>query len=264
MKTRTRRIAKPIVAAATLALATCAPAGKYGEAPPEITVLAAASLAQALEGMAAEFENSHGIPVRVDSASSGLLAKKIEVGARADVFFSASSEYMEALQEKGLLLPETRRAFLKNRLVCVVPSDSTSEITALADLRRDEIERLALGDPGHVPAGRYAERALRNAGLWEEVKAKTIPCADVRAALATVEAGAADAALVYESDAATSERVRVAFVLRNADHGPILYEGSVLRQSRNRETAQAFLDFVASSAEAFAAYGFMPPNREAG
>ncbi len=196
----------------------------------EITVLAAAGLLDVLERLGEEFQRSHGVRVRLDFASSGILRGKIHAGARADVFLSASSRDMDLLDAEGCLASETRRDFLRNSLACVVPVTSSQVVAAPEDLLNDGVRRIAVGDPGHVPAGYHAEEALRHFNLAKRLQNKLLPCADVRAALAQAEAGTVDAALVYASDARVSKKVKVAFTFpREKEKGVRLLFASLER-----------------------------------
>ncbi len=241
------------------------PSRPEGASEKEIYVSAAASLTDALERLAEDFERSHGIRVYVDFASSGVLRKKIEAGARVDAFLSASVRDMDLLQNAGLLATATRRDVLRNCLVCVVPAASHLDVAAASDLLREEVRRIAIGDPDHVPAGIYGREALLRLNLWDELQQKLVPCADVRAALAQAELGSVEAAIVYGSDAQVCDRVNVAFTFPEASHSPIIYPASLLKQAPHGEAARTFLDSLTSSdaADVFARHGFQQINAEA-
>jgi molybdate transport system substrate-binding protein len=234
---------------------------RHGEAATgEIYVSAASSLTDVLEHLAKEFERSHGIRVRADFASSGVLRVKIEAGARVDVFVSASVKDMDRLEDAGYLAEGTRRDLLRNRLACVVPAASNCRIAAPADLLRGEVQRIAIGDPDHAPAGMYATEALLRLKLWDQLRRKVVPCADVRSALAQAELGTVEAAIVYGSDAGVSGRVKVAFTFSPASHAPIIYPVCLLKRAPRPEAARKFLDFLtsASARRVFIEYGFEP------
>lgn len=209
----------------------------------EILVFAAASLTESLEEIGKTFEARTGVVVRFSFGASGDLARQIEAGAPADVFFSADTMKMDGLERAGLVKRENRREFLSNQLVIVVPADSRLEISKPEDLAK--LPRLALADPGAVPAGIYAKRWLESAGLWREIEPSVVPLLDVRAALAAVESGAVPAGIVYHTDAAISRRVRIAYAV---EKGPeVTYSVAPLLRS-NGKAAAAFVRFLESDA----------------
>jgi molybdate transport system substrate-binding protein len=163
---------------------------------------AAASTAEALREACKSFE------VRFSFAGSGDLVRQIESGARPDVFLSADEPRMDALVAKGIVRAENRRALLGNRLVVVI-AEGVATISRAKELAR--VKRIAIGDPKLVPAGAYAKRWLESEGVLSEVNAKLIPTADVRAALASVDSGAVEAAIVYRTDLKAAHHARLAF-----------------------------------------------------
>ncbi len=234
-------------------------ASRNRSADARIYVAAAASLTSVLEQLGRDFERSSGLEVRLDFASSGLLRKKIEAGAPVDAFLSASTRQMDMLERSGHLVSGTRRDVLRNSLVCVVPTTSDLRIDSAEDLLREDIRWVAVGDPGHVPAGMYARQALIGLGLWERLGGKLAPSVHVRAAMALVETRTAQAAIVYRSDASITDKVTVAFVFPEDSHKPIVYPACVLKRARRPSEAKAFLDFLNSdhAVEVFAANGFL-------
>ena len=159
-------------------------------------------------------------------ASSSTLAQQIVHGAEADVLLSADTKWADYLADNGLVAQ--RRDLLGNRLVIVVPKDGKIDVRKPEDLLAAGIEHLALGEPQSVPAGRYAKQALSKLGLWPRLEAKVVPAGDVRQALAYVETGAAEAGIVYATDAAVSKRVRVAVeISRRVDCAHSLPGGAV-------------------------------------
>ena len=173
-----------------------------------VTVFAAASTTNALDEIKAAFTKSTGAEVRTSYAASSVLAQQIENGADADLFISADTAWADHVE--GKMPVAKRRNLLGNRLVIVVPSDSKLKLAKPEDLVSDEVQHLALGDPDAVPAGKYAKQALTKLGIWEKLKGKVAPAEDVRHALTYVETGAAEAGIVYATDAAVSKKVRVA------------------------------------------------------
>jgi molybdate transport system substrate-binding protein len=232
-------------------------------APPapaaSVTVFAAASLTDSLARIAALYERQSHDKIVFNFAASSLLARQIEEGAPADIFFSADEAQMDRLQNKGLILPKTRHSRLSNTLVIIVAADSPLSISSPQDLAQPAITRLALADPNAVPAGVYARGFLRKENLWDALQPRIVPTANVRGALAAVESGNAEAAIVYKTDAAISKRVKVAWEVPRADGPPISYPMAVMKEAPEPAAAKRFLDYLASPAagKVFAQFGFI-------
>ena len=225
----------------------------------EVTVFAAASLTDSLRNIAAAYEKQGGDHVVFNFAASSTLARQIGEGAPADLFFSADEAKMDALEAKGLVFKTTRRSLLGNSLVVVVAADHGAAITNLAGLAGPGVKRLALGDPKAVPAGIYARELLEKQKLWDAVEPKVVPMENVRAALAVVESGDADAAIVYKTDAAISKKVAVAVEVPR-EQGPVItYPVALLTTSPQPEAARKFLKYLESNeaGAAFRRYGFV-------
>lgn len=234
------------------------PAPTIAQANTQLIVSAAASLTDALKELAPLYRQSHSqVTVRYNFASSGALQQQIENGAPADVFISAAVKQMDVLQQKNLLTPGTRRNLLTNRLVLVVPANS-SRITNLKSLTDIRVKRIAIGNPGSVPAGQYAEEALTKVGLWQQLKPKYVLAGNVRQVLQFVESGNVDAGLVYLTDAKTSTQVKVAQIIPANLHAPIVYPIAILKNSRNQTVSRNFVQFLFSNAarRVFTKYGF--------
>ena len=245
------------VVLATLTLGTArAPAA----APPaQLTVFAAASLTDVLQELADDYTRSTGVRVRLSVAASSALARQIEAGATADVFFAADPEWMDYLEQRGLVRAATRHELLGNRLALVAPADSTLrlEIGQHFPLRAAlHGERLATGDPDGVPAGRYARAALRSLGVWDEVADRLARADSVRAALAFVARGEVPLGIVYRTDALVERRVRIVGLFPADSHPPIRYPVALTRDAV--PGAQAFVDYLRSPAARlpFGKYGF--------
>ena len=170
-------------------------------------MFAAASTFNALDEIKTQFSKRSGKIVRTSYAASSTLAQQIVQGADADVFLSADTKWADYLANKEQVVRQ--HDLLGNRLVIVVPADSTLEIKGPADLVAAGVEHLALGETTSVPAGIYAKKALTTLGLWEQLRAKVVSAEDVRHALVYVETGAAEAGIVYATDAALSKKVKV-------------------------------------------------------
>lgn len=226
-----------------------------------VTVFAAASLTDSLKLAAQRYETQSHDTIGFNFAGSSLLARQIEEGAPADIFFSADAQWMDELEKKGLIASETRKDRLSNSLVIIVPNESPLRITSPRDLLQAQIGRLALADPKAVPAGIYAREYLQKQNLWTAVESKVIPTANVRAALAAVASGNADAGIVYKTDAPISKQVRVAYEIPARDGPEIIYPVAAVKGKATPAVKQ-FLDYLNSSAggEVFAGYGFIVRN----
>jgi molybdate transport system substrate-binding protein len=242
-----------------LLLAALVAGGARAASAGEVLVFAAVSLTDALEEIVAAYEATSDDEVLLNLTSSSTLARQIEAGAPADLFLSADEPWMDKLDEKGLLLAGTRKSVLSNTLVIVVPADSRLAIASPQDLATAKVRALALAEPQSVPAGVYAKEYLRSQQLWSKVIDKVIPTENVRAALATVEAGNAEAGIVYKTDAAISKRVRIAYEVPQAEGPDISYPFAVVAGSKRPEAAKAFLAYLESPAslEVFRKYGFL-------
>jgi molybdate transport system substrate-binding protein len=230
-----------LVALVSVALAAPPPAACAAD---EVVVFAAASLTDALAETGRDFEARSGARLVLSFGGSNDLARQIRAGAPADVFVSASVERMDEVEKAGLVRGGDRVDLLSNRLVVVVPSDSSQVMTVPEDLAR--ARRLALADPDAVPAGIYARQWLVRAGLWAGLRERVVPTLDVRAALFAVASRAAEAGIVYRTDASLSKRVRVAFEVP-ADEAPrIAYVAALLASSR-KPAARAFFEHLRST-----------------
>ncbi len=246
-------------------------AGCGGPKSESIAVFAAASTREVMEQLAADFQNETGIPVTTNFGPSSGLARQIEQGASADLFLSADESWADFLAKKGLV--DQRRDLLTNKLVVIVPADGPSNspsspgeesrvrgrptIQSLADLAQPEIHRLALAGKA-VPAGMYARKALESAGLWDQLKDRVVEGGDVRAALAYVTRGEAEAGIVYATDAITNPKVRIAVEVNPNLHDPIRYPLVLIRQDSLKPVAHRFYDYLSTphATEVFTHDGF--------
>ncbi len=219
-------------------------------------VFAAASLSNALEEIAATHRAEAVQEVRFNLGASSDLARQIIAGASADVFFSADTAQMDAVEKAGLVTAADRTDLLSNVLVVIVPAESKLELLNSAGLVG--VERLALADPQAVPAGVYARKWLESIGLWAQVESHVIPTLNVRAALAAVESGNAEAGVVYKTDAATTKRARVAFEVPASEAPKIVYVVALLANARS-DGARRFVEKLRSkdAARAFERAGFL-------
>jgi molybdate transport system substrate-binding protein len=227
-----------------------------------ITVSAAISLKDALDELGAIFQlqqqrKNGGAVVTFNYGGSGTLARQIEQGAPVDVFFSAAEKQMDELAAQGSIEADSRRDLVGNALVLIAPAQATT-LHSFQDLTNPRVKTLALGETSTVPAGAYARQTLEHLGLFTSIEKKVVYAKDVRAVLTYVETGDADAGMVYQTDANTSKNVRVIAVAPADSHDPILYPAAVLRDSKNKPAARAFLEFLAGSdaRAVFQKYGF--------
>jgi molybdate transport system substrate-binding protein len=227
----------------------------------DLTVSAAASLTNAFRELGPAFEAQHpGTQVVFNFAASDALLAQIAKGAPADVFASADQEAMDRADAQKVLVAGTRRNFVANTLVMVVPSDSKLALAAMADLRRPEVKKVAIGNPAGVPVGRYAKGSLEAAKLWAAVEPKAVMAQSVRQALDYVARGEVEAGFVYATDAAImKDKVKVVATIPT--ESPITYPVAAVAGSPNPEAARKFLDFVMTPAAqaVLARYGFGKP-----
>ncbi|HLO52277.1 MAG TPA: molybdate ABC transporter substrate-binding protein [Kamptonema sp.] len=226
---------------------------------PTLLIAAAASLQEALKEVDPLFKSAHqGITVNYNFAASGPLQQQIEQGAPVDIFISAATRQMDALQAKNLILTDTRRNILTNSLVLVVPSNSKLGLTSFKQLTNSNVKKISVGEPRSVPAGQYAEEVFKNLGILERLKSKLVYGNSVRNVLGTVESGNADAGIVYATDAKISNKVKQVATAANNLHSPIVYPMAVIAASRNQPNARIYAQFLTSQkAQAiFKKYGF--------
>jgi molybdate transport system substrate-binding protein len=231
------------------------------EPPQPLLIFGAASLTDALDEVDHAFSAHAQLSVRASYASSSVLAKQIESGAPADVFISADLQWMDYLEQHGLLKAGSRRDLLGNALVLIAPADSRVQLKiapnfALAAALGEG--RLATGDPDSVPAGDYARAALTRLGVWPSVAPKLARAENVRAALAYVARGEVPLGIVYRSDALVEKRVRIVDTFPPDSHPPITYP--VAATVTARPEARKYLEFLGSDAARaiFTRYGFTP------
>jgi len=228
-------------------------------APTGLLVFGAASLTDALGEIDGAFTRATGIPVKASFAASSVLAKQIEAGAPADMFFSADREWMDYLAERHLLKEGTRRDVLGNALVLIAPADSAVKLKIAPGFDLPGAlggGRLATGDPDSVPAGIYARAALTQLGVWPRVSEHLARAENVRAALEYVARGEAPLGIVYRTDAQAEKRVRVVDTFPAGSHPPITYPFALTaRASIGSERLADFLS-SATAREIFVRHGF--------
>ncbi|MSP52473.1 MAG: molybdate ABC transporter substrate-binding protein [Alphaproteobacteria bacterium] len=236
--------------------------GRPAAASGALVIFVAASAGPAIEEIAQRFAADGAGTVRLSPGASSSLARQIEQGAPAHAFLSADVEWMEYLEQRRLLRANTRIDLLGNRLVLISPRSSPLQVEIgprmeLAAALRGR--RLALADPEHVPAGRYAKAALETYQVWSELRLHVVRTDSVRGALTFVSSGEAAAGIVYASDVVDDKRVRVVGAFDPNSHTPIVYPFALI-SGREHPAASRFAAYLRSSAarEVFVRRGFVP------
>jgi molybdate transport system substrate-binding protein len=214
----------------------------------DVVVFGAASLKEALDEQAKQFESATGNRVVISYGASNALAKQIDAGAPADLFISADLDWMDYVDRKGLVMPGTRVNLLRNTLVLIAPASSKSTLKIgpafglAAALGQD---KLAMANPDSVPAGKYGKSALEYFGVWGSVEKHVARTENVRAALALVSRGEAPFGIAYSTDALSDKGVRIVDSFPAASHAPIVYPAAILVSSRS-PAAGPLLDYLRS------------------
>lgn len=226
----------------------------------EILVAASASLEYAYENeLIPMFEEQNpDITVSGTYDSSGKLQTQIEEGMEADVFMSAATKQMDALTEEGMIEEDSVTDLLENKIVLITSADSQLELSSFEDITK--ADTIVIGDPASVPVGQYSEEALTNLGLWDQVLAKASLGTNVTEVLNWVAEGSAQAGIVYATDAATTDKVKVvAEAPEDSLAEPAIYPVGIVSASENKEAAEKFVKFLKSdeAIQIFEDYGFI-------
>ena len=240
-----RRSAIVALSAGVLSCALLA-AGTVAAQAQEVTIFAAASLKNALDDIAAAWKQEAGRATKISYGASSALARQIEAVAPADVFISADLDWMDYVDQRKLIKPESRTNLLANRIVLIAPKDSKFDLRIEKGfaLRAALGEgRLAMANTDAVPAGKYGKAALEALGVWSTVQDRVAQAENVRAALLLVSRGEAAAGIVYQTDAAADPAVRIVDTFPQDTHPPIVYPVAILQTSKNPDAA-AFLAFL--------------------
>ncbi|RBW69551.1 molybdate ABC transporter substrate-binding protein [Bacillus taeanensis] len=230
----------------------------------ELHVMAAASLTDALQEIETMYEKKYNhINLIINYASSGTLQKQIEQGAPADLFLSAGTLQIDALNKKGLLKKETITNYLENELVLIKQNDPKKKLNSFTDLKQASIQSLSIGQPETVPAGKYAKETLQSLQLWETVQEKVVYAKDVRQALTYVETMNVEAGIVYKTDAIQSKKVTIVDAAPEESHEPILYPISIIENTRYYEEVKTFYQWLLQEEiiNIFESYGFKGVNK---
>lgn len=211
----------------------------------ELNISAAASLQEAMAELEKEFKNINpDVKLTVNLGSSGSLMQQIQEGAPCDLFISAGAKQMDALVEDGTVEKDAVKTLLTNDLVLVAAKGE--KVDSLDALKTDDVEKIAIGDPESVPAGKYAKEVLDNTKLYDNVKDKLVLAKDVKEVLSWVQKGNADVGFVYLSDATGVDDVDVVLTTDDDSHSEIAYPVAVLKDSKQAKVAQQFEDFLLS------------------
>ncbi|GIN22329.1 MAG TPA: molybdate ABC transporter substrate-binding protein [Bacillus bacterium] len=211
-----------------------------------LTVSAAVSLTDALEEIKEMYEKEHPVELTFNLGGSGTLAQQIQQGAPVDIFISANQEWMDTLEKDDLVDTSTREDVTGNKIVLITGADSKIGYKSIDEISAADVDQIAIGNPESVPAGQYSEEILHNLKKWDELEKekKLVMAKDVRQVLTYVETGNADIGLVYESDAMTSDKIKILSTVDESLHDPIIYPGAVLAETKHEKEAEEFLKFL--------------------
>jgi molybdate transport system substrate-binding protein len=209
----------------------------------ELNISAAASLKEAMADIQTEYSKiKPNVTLTVNFGASGSLQQQIEQGAPCDIFISAGQSQMKALDDKSLILENTKKDLVKNDLVLVGPKDTT--LTGVSDLTTDKVKKIAVGEPTSVPAGKYADEVFTKLGIKDVVSPKLVFGKDVKEVLAWSASGNAEVGFVYKSDALSSSDVKIIETIADDKHSPITYPIGIIKASKNAEVSKTFEDFL--------------------
>jgi molybdate transport system substrate-binding protein len=254
-------ITRRLLAFFTLTLWLAAGAARAQDAgQPELVIFGASSLTNVLDELNAAYAKETGQSAKGSYAASSALARQMEAGASADVFFSADVEWMDYVQGRNLIDPSTRRDLLSNHLVLIAPADSGIQLKIEPGFKLAEAlgdGKLATGDPESVPVGRYARSALTTLGVWSTVSSRLVRADNVRTALAFVSRGESPLGIVYTTDALVDKRVRIVDTFPESSHQRIVYP--IAMATGAREGAKRYIESLSGSSarETFKKYGFV-------
>jgi molybdate transport system substrate-binding protein len=211
-----------------------------------LTIFAASSLTEALNEISELYKKEKpNVTLSFNFDSSGKLQTQIENGAEVDLFISAAQKQMNALEDAKLIDTSTREDLLVNKVVLVVPKDSTKDITSFEDCLTDKVSLMSIGN-ADVPVGQYTEEIFKYLGGWDTIQAKSSMGSSVKEVLSQVESGSVDCGIVYSTDAATSSGVKPVATAPEDSHKPVTYPVAILQGAENVQAAADFTEFLNS------------------
>jgi len=237
-----------------ITLCAAALAGCKKQEPVTLNVFAAASLTESLNEIAALYKTKNpAVTLSFNYDSSGKLQTQIENGAEADIFISAAVKQMNTLIDGGFVDTSTKKDLLLNRVVLIVPGNSSKGITSYNDVATNKVSLIALGNSA-VPCGQYAEEIFKSLGVWDSIKSKISFGENVKEILSQVESASVDAGVVYSTDVATAKGdVKIVADAPAGSHSPVVYPAAVLKGTKDAKASKAFLDYL-STPEAVAVF----------
>ena len=247
------------LAALVLALAcvtACKDKSTTTPAHDELTVAAASDLTPAFEEIGRAFESSNKTKVVFMFGSTGMLTRQIENGAPVDLFAAANVSYIDELDKKGLIIPDSKASYARGRITLWTPDTSDIRLQGIADLARPEVMRIAIANPDHAPYGLAAKQALESAGIWDRVRPKLVYGDNIRQALQYAQTGNVDVAIVALS-LSTQTRGRWTLIPEEL-HQPIDQGLGIIKTTKNEKLARAFIAFIEGpqGQEIMKRYGF--------
>jgi molybdate transport system substrate-binding protein len=250
-----------LLAAALLSLNACQP--RSSSPQNQITVAAAADVQPAFEELGKAFEQQTKIKVTFSFGSSGLLAQQITNGAPFDLFAAANTDYIDQLNKKGLILPDTKALYARGRIALWTPKDSGLHIQNISDLTGSDVKRIAIANPDHAPYGMAAREALQSAGIWEQVKPRIVYGENIRQTLQYAQTGNVEVAIVALSLCLQTDGHWI--LIPEELHKPIEQTLAVVRGTQHEQQARQFAIFVNSSEGrvTMRKYGFVLPGESA-
>jgi len=225
----------------------------------DLMVSAAISLTDALEEIKAVYEDDHHVELTFNLGGSGSLAQQIRQGAPVDVFISANEEWMDSLEDEEYIVETTRKDITGNKVVLIAGKDSEINYDSVNQIKAEDVEQIAIGNPESTPVGTYTSQILQNLKLWDELESKFVLAKDVRQVLTYVETGNVDIGFVYESDALTSNRIKILATADQNTYDPVIYPATVLKNTQYTKEATDFVSFLSTdqAQQIFKKYGFI-------
>jgi molybdate transport system substrate-binding protein len=234
------------------------PAEGTAEEAVEVNISAASSLTDALTEIQTEFAKESKAVLRFNYGASGTLQQQIEQGAPCDLFISASKANMDSLEEAGLIVPGSRKNILGNSLTLIAAAEKSDVIKDYGALSAGSVQRISVGMPDLVPAGKYAQQSLQNLNVWDQIQEKIVNAKDVKQVLQYVDSGNVDCGIVYKTDAMIMKTGVVVLDLPESSHDPIVYPAALIKDSAQPAAAEKFYDFLQTdyAKGVFEKYGF--------